>query len=173
MTDHVLCYPSLFLSSRASLGMETYDSNSWALRRPGHSLVFGRMLIKATQLFVGFTIEVIHDEHIWRGKIPFLFSVGAVSRYSGLSHSTNRISIFRELRTIFMSVLRPTCTFAQNEKGQHLQHAHFQSALLDVCELLPASSSAWILSTYMSQLRPEICPPDAVCVHVESNSGRS
>lgn len=132
------------------------------------------MLIKATQFFVGFAIEVINDEHIWRGSIPFHFSVGVESRYSGFNHSTTRISIFRELRIVFMSVLsRPTCTFAQNEKGQHVHLAHLQSALLDSVELLPASSSAWILSTYMSQLRPETRPPDAVCLHVESNCGRS
>ena len=69
---------------------------------------------------------------------------------------------------------QPTSHFRENEKGHH-RHAHIQSALVDMFEVLPASSSAWIMSTYMSQLRPGTRPPDAVCLRtnyhaIEANS---
>lgn len=64
-----------------------------------------------------------------------------------------------------MSVLsRPTYKNPQDERGHRRHHARYQSTLFDMFELLPASSSAWIMSTYMNQGRPETRPPDAVCL---------
>lgn len=64
-----------------------------------------------------------------------------------------------------MSVLsRPSHHNPEDEKGHHRRHARYQSTLLDLFELLPASSSAWIMSTYMNRRWPENRPPDAVCL---------
>ncbi|KAH8735478.1 hypothetical protein BGZ61DRAFT_79959 [Ilyonectria robusta] len=50
----------------------------------------------------------------------------------------------------------------RNEKG-HGHHAPVHKALVDLVELLPASSGAWIMTTYMNQLCKATRPPDATC----------
>lgn len=61
------------------------------------------------------------------------------------------------------SIIEKTNDTSERNKKRHGHHAPVQKVFVDMVELLPASSSAWIMTKYMNQLCKATRPPDAVC----------